>query len=117
MVAAQSAVETAAWKSMGGWNLGNVTPSAAQVAAGIPWDTQGVAGIKYTVYPNAIAGAKGMLDWLRPRGLLTAATNNDLDAYMALLQAGCYLGCIGLTDGTGHTGRSPLAGCRAAGQR
>jgi hypothetical protein len=98
MVAAQSAVETAAWKSMAGWNFGNVTPSAAQLAAGIEWDTQGVPNMKYTVFPNAVAGAKGMLAWLAPRGLLAAATANDLDTYMALLQSGCYLGCVGNVD-------------------
>lgn len=103
MVAAQSAVETAAWRSMVQWNMGNVTPSAAQLAAGIDWMTQGVPGMKYIAYPDAVAGAKGMLGWLSSHGLLAYATANDLTGYMNALRAGCYLGCIGLVDGTGHT--------------
>lgn len=103
MVAAQSAVETAAWKSMTQWNMGNVTPTAAQVAAGTPWMDQGIAGMKYIAYPDATSGAAGMLAWLNARGLLNAASNGDLDTYMSLLQSGCYLGCVGNTDPTGHT--------------
>jgi len=103
MVAAQSAVETAAWKSMAGWNAGNVTPTAAQVSAGVPWDDQGIRGMKYIVYPDAVDGAKGMLSWLSSHGLLSRAEANDLSGYIAQLRSGCYLGCIGQTDSTGHT--------------
>jgi len=103
MVAAQSAVETAAWKSMAGWNFGNVTPTAGQVAAGIPWDDQGIKGMKYIVFPDAVSGAKGMLGWLQGHGLLAYATANDLQGYTNQLRSGCYLGCIGNTDPTGHT--------------
>jgi hypothetical protein len=110
MVAAQSAVETAEWGSMRGWtngfhnfNFGNVTPSAAQLAAGIRWMNQNVPGMKYIAYADPISGAKGMLGWLSAHGLLAPAAAGDLTGYMAQLRAGCYLGCIGLTDPTGHT--------------
>ena len=98
MVAAQSAVETAAWKSMVQWNMGNVTPSAAQLAAGISWMTQGVPNMKYIAYPDAVSGAKGMLGWIQSHGLLPYAEAGDLAGYAAKLQAGCYLGCVGNID-------------------
>ena len=108
MVAAQSAVETAAWGSQTGrgfnnWNFGNTTPTAAQIAAGINYMTQGVTGMKYIAFSDGISGAASMLAWLNNRELLSAASNGDLDTYMSLLQSGCYLGCIGNTDPTGHT--------------
>jgi hypothetical protein len=98
MVAAQSAVETAGWKSMVQWNMGNVTPSAAQIAAGISWMTQGVPNMRFIAYPDAVSGARGMLGWLQGHGLLPYAEANDLVGYTARLAAGCYLGCIGSTD-------------------
>lgn len=98
MVAAQSAVETAGWQKMNGWNAGNVTPSASQIAAGISWMTQNVPNMRYIVYPSAVAGAQGMLSWLSSRGVLPYAEAGDLSGYMGRLQAGCYLGCVGNTD-------------------
>ena len=98
MVAAQSAVETAGWAAMRNWNLGNVTPSAAQVAAGIAWMTQNVPNMKYIAYANPVAGAQGMMGWIRGHGLLPYAEQGDLAGYVQQLQNGCYLGCVGNTD-------------------
>ena len=108
MVAAQSSVETNAWGSTNGkgfnnFNFGNVTPSTGQLNAGAQWMSQGIAGMKYLSFSDPISGAKAMLGWLSARGLLARASANDLAGYMALLQSGCYLGCIGNTDPTGHT--------------
>ena len=72
MVGAQSAVETAGWKSMHGWNFGNITPTSTQAANG-PWMTQGLQGMKFIVYPDAVSGARGMLRWLSTHGLLPFA--------------------------------------------
>jgi hypothetical protein len=108
MVGAQACVETNAWGSQTGKgynnaNPGNVTPSAAQVANGIDYMTQGL-NMKYISFgTDHTAGARAMLQWLSTHGLLSYAIANDLSGYMARLQATCYLGCIGLTDGTGHT--------------
>jgi len=103
MIAAQSAVETAAWKAMNNYNFGNVTPTQSQLAAGVPWMDQGIHGMKYIAFPDPVSGAQAMLGWLSSHGLLAYAQNGDLDGYMAKLRAGCYLGCIGNTDPTGHT--------------
>ena len=98
MVAAQSAVETAAWKSMHNWNFGNVTPSPAQVAVGIPWMNQGLSAMKFISFSDPISGAKAMMGWIQSRGLLSYAEQGDLSGYVGRLQAGCYLGCVGNTD-------------------
>lgn len=98
MVAAQSAVETAGWLAMHNWSFGNVTPSAAQLAAGISWMTQNVPNMKYIAYDNAVDGAKGMLGWIRSHGLLPFAEAGDLAGYVGQLEKGCYLGCVGNTD-------------------
>jgi hypothetical protein len=103
LIAAQSATETASWKSMHNWNMGNVTPTAQQVAAGVPWMDQGIRGMKYIAFPDPVSGSRAMVGWLQYHGLLGFAQNGDLDGYMSALRAGCYLGCIGKTDPTGHT--------------
>ena len=59
--------------------------------------------MKYLAFDDPISGAKAMLGWLSGRGLLSYATAGDLPGYMVQLAKGCYLGCIGLTDPTGHT--------------
>ncbi len=101
IIAAQSAFETATWKSMNGWNMGNVTPTAAQVASG-PWMTQGL-NMKYIVYPNILAGAQGLVGWLASHGVLPYAYSGDVAGYVQKLASMCYEGCIGSTDPTGHT--------------
>jgi hypothetical protein len=98
MVAAQSAVETAGWTACRNNNLGNITPSASQLNAGIAWMTQNVPNMKFISYPNAVAGAAGMMGWIRSHGLLPYAESGDLSGYTGRLQAGCYLGCVGNTD-------------------
>ena len=100
MVAAQSAFETAHWQSMHNWNMGNITPTAAQAASG-DWMSQGLP-MKYISYSSPVAGAQGMLQWLQAHGLLTYAVNGDLGGYVAQLKADCYMGCVGATDPTGH---------------
>jgi len=101
LIAAQSAVETAGWASMHNWNMGNVTPTPAQAASG-DWMDQGLP-MKYIAYPDPISGAKGMIGWLTSHGLIASAEAGDLDSYINGLQSGCYLGCVGNTDPTGHT--------------
>jgi hypothetical protein len=110
IIAAQSAFETNTWGTgksnpghgFNGNNLGNITPSAAQVAAGIPWMTQGL-NMKYIVYPNILAGAQGMVGWLAQHGVLPYAYSGDVAGYVGKLASMCYEGCIGSTDPTGHT--------------
>jgi hypothetical protein len=104
LVAAQSAVETAHWSEMYGYNFGNVTPTAAELAAGANYFQHPQTGdMKYLAFSNPLKGAQKMTDWLQSHGLYTAAQAGDLDSYMAGLQAGSYLGTVGLVDGSGHT--------------
>ena len=106
MVGAQSAVETAGWKACANWNFGNVTPSTAQVNAGISWMAQqgnGTQGLKYIAFPDAVSGARAMVNWLNTRGLLSYAIANDLPGYISRLEATCYLGCVGATSPAGIT--------------
>ena len=103
MVAAQSADETYGWGSINGkgfanWNAGNTTPSTSQLAAGVPWMTQGVRNMKYLAFPDPVSGARSMVQWVTSRGLLPYAEANDLAGYVGRLQAGCYLGCVGNVD-------------------
>ena len=102
MIAAQSAIETANWKSMHNWNMGNVTPSQGQISAGISWMNQNLP-MKYIAFSDIVAGSRAMVNWIIARGALPAANSGDLVGYMSKLQASCYLGCIGNTDPTGHT--------------
>lgn len=102
LIAAQSATETNHWQAMHNWNFGNVTPTQAQLAAGADWMDQGLP-MQYLSFPNADAGAAAMVGWLSSHGLLAAAEAGDLSSYMAGLERDCYLGCVGLTDPTGHT--------------
>lgn len=104
MIAAQSAEETSSWKSMWNWSFGNVTPTPAQLTAGAPYVMHADTGtMRYLAFSDPVSGAKSLTGWLQGHGLLAAAEAGDLDSYMAGLQAGSYLGTIGLTDGSGHT--------------
>jgi hypothetical protein len=102
IIGGQSALETATWRSMNGWNMGNITPTAAQAASG-PWMTQWLKGMRFIVYPSLLDGARGMVRWLTSHGLLPFAYAGDVDGYVSRLAATCYMGCIGKTDPTGHT--------------
>lgn len=107
LVAAQSALETAWWGSKTGegfycWNFGNLTASPGQ-----PWMTIGsrdgsTQGMRYAAYDSSQAGASAYVGWLHAHGLFDAANAGDLDAYMAGLQRGGYLGFIGRTTPSGH---------------
>lgn len=100
MAAAQSAVETAGWKSMRGYNAGNITATNPSVQ---PWMLQGSNAIKFVAYPTPQAGFGAFLGWLSTHGLLAHAGANDLTGYMAQLRSNCYLGCIGRVDANGTT--------------
>jgi hypothetical protein len=102
MIAAQSAVETASWHAMNNWNAGNITPTASQAASG-QWMDQGIHGMRYIAYGSLLAGAAGMVAFLRSRGLLPFAFAGNLAGYSAQLETVGYLGRIGQTDPTGHT--------------
>ena len=65
------------------YNFGNITPSAAQIAAGVSWMTQNVPHMQYLAFSDAVSGAKDMLKWLSSHGLLAYATANDLAGYMS----------------------------------
>jgi hypothetical protein len=103
LIAAQSATETGWWAAMYNWNFGNVTPTPTQQTTGDYFQHANTGSMMYRSFPDPISGAKAMLDWLSSHGALAAAEAGDLDGYMAALQAGSYLGTIGLTDGSGHT--------------
>ena len=103
MIAAQSATETAAWSQMYNWNFGNVTPTAAQAISGDYVMHANTGSMRYRAFDDPYSGAASMVDWLTSHGLLAPAEAGDLPGYMAALQAGSYLGTVGLIDGSGHT--------------
>ena len=103
MIAAQSAVETAHWTQMWNWNFGNVTPTPAQAISGDYVMHDNTGSMRYRAFGDPYSGAAVMVDWLKSHGVLGPAENGDLAGYMAQLQAGSYLGTVGLTDGSGHT--------------
>jgi hypothetical protein len=100
MAGAQSAVETAGWKSMRNFNAGNITATNPSVQ---PWMLQGSNAIRFVAYPTPQAGFGAFLAWLSTHGLLAHAVANDLPGYIAQLRSNCYLGCIGRVDANGTT--------------
>jgi hypothetical protein len=98
IVASQSADETASWKAMWNWNLGNVTASGSQDYVIESSTNPG----HFRAFSNIADGAQAMVDWLTSRGALPFAESGDVAGYVQQLAKGCYLGCIGQTDQTGH---------------
>lgn len=103
LMAAQSAIETAHWRSMNNWNLWNITPSHAQLAAGIAWMDQGLAPMQYIAYRSILDSAIDAVAWSKRRGYFDALYAGDVGGYLADLRATCFLGCVGNTDPLGHT--------------
>lgn len=97
IAAAQSADETASWTAMHNWNVGNVTVGSTSSA---DWMLQGSNPIHFASYGSLLDGAKAMVNWLQTRNV---PLTGDITAYVNALRTGCYLGCIGNTDATGHT--------------
>ncbi len=89
MVAAQSAVETDAWRAMWRWNFGNVTAAGAQDYQILPGNP-----LHFRAFASPTAGAAAMVAWLARRGCLPYAEAGDLDGFVAALERSCYLGCL-----------------------
>lgn len=87
VAAAQSAVETASWKYMRNWNLGNITTASDAV----DWMVQSSTNpLHFVSYANILAGAQGMAGWFAARNIpLTGG-----DDYFAAIEKSCYLGCV-----------------------
>jgi len=99
IVASQSADETANWQAMWNWNPGNVTASGSQDYVIQSSSNPG----HFRAFSTLLEGAQAMVGWLQAKGAIAAAESGNISAYVAALAAGCYLGCIGNTDQTGHT--------------
>lgn len=82
---AQSALETAHWAAMWNWNAGNVTTLGDYIL--LPGNP-----LHFKSYSTLGDGCLGMLQWLNAHGVMGAAHNDDLDAYVAALKVGAYLG-------------------------
>lgn len=89
MPLAQSALETANWKSLYNFDLGNVTTANPNDS----WFFQYQGSLKFKAYASLDDGALAMMSWLQKHGAIAAADANDLNAYGDALQRGCYVGC------------------------
>jgi hypothetical protein len=99
IIASQSADETASWKAMYNWNLGNITAVGNEDYVIESSSNSG----HFRAYGSILDGAQAMVDWVTSHGALSAAEDNDVASYVQVLAQHCYLGCIGQTDQTGHT--------------
>lgn len=83
MLAAQSALETAGWRAMWNWNLGNLT--AASDASS--WVQQSSSNsLHFLAYDSIQAGAADFVSYVARRGLLQYANVGDLNGYVAMAQ-------------------------------
>ena len=96
MLLGQSAVETAHWRSMWGWNFGNITAVGSQDYQILPHNV-----LHFRAYDTIAEGATDYVTFLRKRGLVDRAAANDLPGYVALLESECYMGCDGQADPQG----------------
>jgi hypothetical protein len=87
LAAAQSADETASWRAMRNWNLGNITV----VNSSVDWMLQGTNPLHFASYGSILDGAKAMVAWLTANNV---PLDSGIPAYVAALQRGCYLGCL-----------------------
>ena len=88
---AQSALETAAWRAMWGWNAGNVTSGHPDTD---DWMDLGV-GLRFKAYKNLGDGCADMMMWLAKHNCLAAAASGDVGVFTQALAASCYAGCPG----------------------
>jgi hypothetical protein len=91
MLAAQSALETAGWQSMWGWNLGNITTASNAV----DWQVLGSNPLHFKAYPSLDNGASDFVRYVTSHGLMPYAEAGDLLGYVAQLQK---IGYAGNTD-------------------
>jgi hypothetical protein len=88
LAAAQSADETASWKYMRNWNLGNITTADPNA----DWMIQSSTNpLHFASYSSLLDGAKAMVSWLSSHNI---PLDSGIAAYVAALQQGCYLGCL-----------------------
>jgi hypothetical protein len=85
MLAAQSALETGGWAEMWNWNLGDITTNADYFILG---SNPG----HFRPSDDLQSGASDFIGYLRQHGLIPFAEANDLDGYVARLQAINYAG-------------------------
>jgi hypothetical protein len=93
MMAAQSAVETAAWAVCYDYNLGNITHITGD---GFSWNHRPEVtdpNMRYRSYPNLLSGATDFVRWILKHGNAQAAMSGDVQSYGQALINGCYLGC------------------------
>lgn len=106
---AQSALETARWRSMWNWNFGNIRGTgdagwtsfqAGEIINGKEVILQPGAGNKFAAYSDRLAGARGLVNFLcvashppapnRFQSAIDAAMRGDLIGYVRGLKAGGY---------------------------
>ena len=88
LAAAQSADETASWKYMRNWNLGNITTADP----GADWMIQSSTNpLHFASYGSLLEGAKAMVGWLQSHNI---PLDGSIADYVTALQQSCYLGCL-----------------------
>ena len=88
MPLAQSAFETGNWRSMFGWNTGNITTH------GDPddWFYQYAGSLKFKSYPSLDDGALAQVKTLNHMHALEAADAGDVAGFVDELRRGHYIG-------------------------
>jgi hypothetical protein len=86
-LAAQSDLETEAWRKMFCWNLGNIT-----VASTEPWMHLASNPLHFGAYGSLAEGVRAFLDYLAKKELLPLAEAGRLDPYVAKLKSTYYAG-------------------------
>lgn len=98
VLAAQSALETAQWKSCWSWNFGNLRGSGDAGSVAIPGATEVINGVEvqreegFAAYSGRIAGASAYLSLLERKypKAIGAAMLGDLDGFVHSLKQGGY---------------------------
>lgn len=95
---ALSAFETAHWKALWNFNLGNVTNGACRGAVqgdrGYYTNPHVTVPLQFSAWSSLGAGARGELQTLQCMGALAAADRADYAGFMQALESGCYAGCV-----------------------
>jgi hypothetical protein len=85
---AVSSLETAQWDQMWDWNAGNITTTSPNYSL-----RGGANPLHFKRYASLAAGAMDLVHWLSVHGAIEAADAQDVDAFAAAMQRGCYAGC------------------------
>jgi len=88
LLAAQSALETAAWQAMYNWNVGNITHGGDN----FDWTIFPGNPLHFRAYTSLDQGAADFVNFLNKRGVIDFADSGDIQGYVNRLQQINYAG-------------------------